>query len=272
MCGPFADQIGYCLFAVIGPANDGGEGEEEKCDRHDPGADHRNGGGIGACGDGGRIRVRLPGVGHIYQDFGIAGCVEGFLRDLDLSGCLASQKIGLGCRAHCGDLRLAPVFIGGREQVRHAIFGAIGSVRVHRHFDARIETGFCRHQRGAFLEVALNRQDDQRRHRADDDRVDEHADHGDLALHDRILGLGSGVRDRGRALTSLVREQAAGNTVANRLHDAIASGATGRFLPANRRSDDLHEGARHLVGVHDQNEEGDEHIQAGHDGDDLAGK
>ena len=78
MCGPFADQIGHRLLAIIRPANDRGEGKEEQGDRDDPFAIGQ-GCAIGAGCDARGLRVGLIDIAHVIQHRRIGSGREGFL-------------------------------------------------------------------------------------------------------------------------------------------------------------------------------------------------
>ena len=117
-------------------------------------------------------------------------------------------------------------------------------------------------------EIALDGEHHQSGHGADDDGVDKRAHHRKAALRGRIVGLGDGVGDRGRTLTRLVGEQAAGNTGADRDDDRCAEEAAARRLGVEGAAEDTAEGFRKVGDVDDESDQGHQQIGAGHPGDD----
>ena len=73
--------------------------------------------------------------------------------------------------------------------------------------------------------------------------------------------------DRGRTLTRLVGEQAAGDTGADRDDDRCAEEAAARRLGVEGAAEDTAEGFRQVWNVDDQRDQGHQQIGAGHPGD-----
>ena len=84
----------------------------------------------------------------------------------------------------------------------------------------------------------------------DDDGIPEGAGAADQRLADGVAGLGSGSDDGCRTHTTLVGEQAAGNTIAGGHHDGSPyEAATGSRGVEGRLDDELN-GGPHIVAIH----------------------
>ena len=115
-------------------------------------------------------------------------------------------------------------------------------------------------------------EDHQRGRRADQDGVDEHAQGLDEALARGVVRLrhGAGRDVGGRAHAGLVGEEAALDAVEHGRGQA-AGDAARRFLEAEGAHDDVAQHAGHLAEVHDQDDDGEQQVDAGHERHDHLG-
>ena len=111
--------------------------------------------------------------------------------------------------------------------------------------------------------------DDKRRHRQHDERIDEHADHCDRALLVRIFDVGQRVRVRGRAHAGLVGEQAALCALTDGRLERVADAAADDGVRHEGVLEDHAEGLRHVADAGNEHDEAAEQIQARHDRHDL---
>ena len=112
--------------------------------------------------------------------------------------------------------------------------------------------------------------DDESRHGDDDDRVDEHADHGDDTLVMRVFDVSERVGMRRGAHAGFVREQAALGALRDGCPDAEEGAAQtgGRVEGA---LEDEGKGIGEVAGVHDEHDDGTADVEDGHDGHELLG-
>ncbi len=108
--------------------------------------------------------------------------------------------------------------------------------------------------------------DDQRRHGADDDGVDERFQQGDEAFGDRFLGPDRRVRDCCGTDTCLIGERGALEAL-----DQGADEAAGNTQAGECPGEDLAECPADLVEIDHQDDEGSTDIQDAHERDDLFG-
>ncbi|ABA49817.1 hypothetical protein BURPS1710b_3714 [Burkholderia pseudomallei 1710b] len=123
----------------------------------------------------------------------------------------------------------------------------------HRHVDASPVADVARdralrerragHRRARL--VLPRQQDHERGRAADHDRVDEHAEHLDQPLRDRMPRARGRGRVRRAAHAGLVREQAAFHADRHRLAHRVAGQAARRLLEAERALHDQHDHVRH---------------------------
>jgi len=115
-----------------------------------------------------------------------------------------------------------------------------------------------------FFVPNTGRNDDQRGHRADDQRIDQRFEHGHRAFAHRLIGLGGGVRDGRRTLAGFVGKEATFYAPQQRDADDARDRAADGRRRIKGAGDDEHESARDLVGVEHQDDEGAGHIEGGH--------
>ena len=113
-------------------------------------------------------------------------------------------------------------------------------------------------------------EDDQRRHRADHDGVDEGAQHGDDALAHRAVRLRRRVRDGRRAQARFVREHAARDAEANRRSHSRARETTRRSRRREGVGEDERDGPWDLGDVDEDDDERSAHVEGYHGRYELA--
>ena len=125
--------------------------------------------------------------------------------------------------------------------------------------------------RNTFRAEDARGEDHERGDRADDQRVDDRAQHGDEALVDRVLDLGGGVRNRRRALTGFVREDAACDAFLHGQHQQADRDTGAGAVEAEGPFEDHGESARDRVEVHADHNQTTDKVGDGHDRHEAAG-
>ena len=161
-------------------------------------------------------------------------------------------------RAPC-DLR--PVLNLDLSRRRNVFISGSG---VSRH-PTEITTG-KRDLGGDTLIVDAHHDDHERRHGDDHEGVDERPEQGDDRLGDGLLRLRGRVGDRCRALARLIGEESSIDPPDHGHHDGAhpGSGHTGRGI--ERLAEDRHERGDHVPDVHENDEQGGQYVDAGHQG------